>query len=259
MHKVWVIVDKEWAETVRNKLLLFSIGLPPILFVALSLFVLAMTGRGKMKPEEVKGFAHFLPGFDPTEIFQTVMVNQFLTLYLIMPLFIPMTIAAFSIIGEKERRSLEPLLATPIQTWELLMGKVVAAVVPAVLATWLSFGIFCALAPLFVISDKVYKVIVSPMWLLAMGVLAPLFALLSVELGVIISSRVNDTRVAQQLSGLVVIPLIALGIAQTTGKIFFGWQSFLVASLLIAVIDGALLWLAVRLFGRETILVRWRW
>lgn len=259
MRKVFVIVDKEWAEAVRNKLLLFSVGLPPILFVALSLFTLAMIGREKVKPEEVKGFVQWLPGFNPTEIMQTVMMNYFLVLFLIMPLFIPMTIATFSIIGEKERRSLEPLLATPIQTWELLTGKVLAASVPAVLGTWLSFGIFCALAPFFVVSGKVYGMIVSPMWLLGMGVLAPLLALLSVELGVIISSRVNDTRVAQQIGGMVVIPFVALGIAQMTGKIFLGWESFLVASLLIAAIDGALLWLAVRLFGRETILVRWKW
>lgn len=259
MRKVFVIVDKEWVEAMRNKLLLFGIGLMPTLFVILSLFVLAMTGKEKVKAEEVKGFVHILPGFNPTEIIQTVMVNHFLMLYLIMPLFIPMTIACFSIIGEKERHSLEPLLATPIETWELLTGKILAATVPAVLVTWFSFGLFCAFSSLFVVSEKVYGMIVSPMWLLAMGLFVPLLALLSVELGVIISSRVNDTRLAQQIGGLVIIPLVALGIAQTTGKIFLSWQSFLFASLLVAVIDAVLLWLSVRLFGRETILVRWRW
>ena len=47
-----------------------------------------------------------------------------------MPAYIPLSIATFIIIGEKQARSLEPVLAAPIRTVELLAGKAIAALVP---------------------------------------------------------------------------------------------------------------------------------
>jgi len=57
-------------------------------------------------------------------------------------LIIPVNIAAYSVVGEKTTRSLEPLLATPITTAELLIGKNMAAAIPAVLATWAGFLLY---------------------------------------------------------------------------------------------------------------------
>src|SRR4029078_8835514 len=73
-------------------------------------------------------------------------VQQFLAFFLLMPAYIPLSIATFSIIGEKQARTLEPVLATPIRTVQLVTWKAIAALVPGVLAGWLTYVAFASLA-----------------------------------------------------------------------------------------------------------------
>src|SRR3970282_1605942 len=71
----------------------------------------------------------------PADCLQICLINQFLILFMMMPLIIPVAIAAYSIVGEKTTRSLEPLLATPITTEELPPANSLAAAIPAIVAT----------------------------------------------------------------------------------------------------------------------------
>ena len=61
--------------------------------------------------------------FTPSELAGAFAVQQFLVFFLLMPAYIPLSIATFSIIGEKQARTLEPVLATPVRTVELLAGQ----------------------------------------------------------------------------------------------------------------------------------------
>jgi ABC-2 type transport system permease protein len=260
LRRLVAIVDKEWAETVRNRLLLLTVFVMPAVLLLMPVVVLyAMRGE----PADARDVARYVEaspqyaGMDPTDVMQIVVVSQFLFFYLMMPSFIPMTVAAFSIIGEKQARSLEPLLATPASTLEILLGKTTAAVVPAVAVTWLSYCIFAA-ASYFVASPAVWQAIVAPLWITAMLVIAPLLAILSVFLGIVVSSRVNDTRIAQQIGGVVVLPIIGLALAQTTGLILVSVQGLALAALALAVVDVLALMLGIRLFQRDRILSQWR-
>jgi ABC-2 type transport system permease protein len=91
-----------------------------------------------------------------------------------------------------------------------------------------------------------------------MTLMVPLLTLLSVNLGVLISTRVNDIRVAQQIGGLIVVPVVAIGIAQVTGRVVLDDAPIVATSVALFVIDVALIALARVLFQRENILVRWR-
>ena len=95
-----------------------------------------------------------------------------------------------------------------------------------------------------------------PRWVLAILVMVPLLTLLSVTLGVLISTRVNDVRVAQQIGGLVVVPVVGLGIAQVTGRVVLDNQAFLQFTLILIAIDVAVFVLARLAFQRENILAR---
>ena len=86
----------------------------------------------------------------------------------------------------------------------------------------------------------------------------PLLTLLSVNLGILISTRVNDVRVAQQIGGLVVIPVVGVGIAQVTGRVVINNEAFFQFSLFLVVVDAAVFFLARIAFQRENILSRWR-
>ena len=107
-------------------------------------------------------------------------------------------------------------------------------------------------------SDRVFRVFMDPMWLVAMFVLAPLLTVMAVNVGIIVSSRTSDPHTAEQLGSLVILPLMILFIGPLTGFIMLSSTTFWISSLIVAVLDIGLVYLGVKLFQRETILTRWK-
>jgi ABC-2 type transport system permease protein len=264
---VMAVIENEWAQLRRNKIVIFTTIVPPILLVMVALSVLFLTTLLDLDLSKVAkgtpanmlgGSGSAVPGLSPADQVRATLLSPFLILFQMIPLVVPITIASYSIIGEKQSRSLEALLATPIRTWELLLGKALAAVLPGIIATWWTYVLF-ATAARFAVSDAVYtNIIVGPTWVLAVVLLTPLFSFLAVGCAIIISSRVKDPQSAQQLGSLVVLPLIGVLVAQVTGAVTLGLGSVLGTALLIGLVDVVLLGVAVRLFSRETILMNWR-
>ena len=265
MPKVTTIVRKEWKDIFRNRMVLFTTVLLPIIFIIIPIAIL-FTMRNA-SPEKIASELQDAPGLinhpmfaglPPNEMLQAVMVNQFMLFFLIIPLAIPVSMAAYGVVGEKQQKSLEPLLATPISVEEILLGKGLAAVLPAVAATWVSFLIFVVATRLIVPSDRVFATVVDPMWLVAIFVLAPLITVMSVTIGMIISSRVSDPRAAEQLSMLVMLPILGLFFLQIAGLVFVSLMTMFIGIALVLVADVVTLYLAVQIFQRETILTRWK-
>jgi ABC-2 type transport system permease protein len=257
--KVLAIVDKEIADARKNKMIVISMALVPILLVALTLgtafFMLKIPEE--MDGDEMSLIPPELRDMDPLHAFLILMNDQYLFYFLLIPMLIPVYIAAYSIIGEKETKSLEPLLATPISVWELLVGKSLAAVVPSVVLTWLSF-IVLIVGSYFIMPGPVFLALIRPVWIIGMALLSPLLALLSVFSGVIVSSRVNDPRAAQQVTGIFVVPIIALSLVVLAGKVFVNVPMVIMAAAITLALDCVVLYFAVKLFQRETILTRWK-
>ena len=107
-------------------------------------------------------------------------------------------------------------------------------------------------------SPAAVRAVTSPRWILAIIVMVPLLTLLSVNLGILISTRVNDVRVAQQIGGLVVVPVVGLGILQVTGRVVLNNESFAATGIFLLVCDALVFALARVAFQRENILSRWR-
>jgi ABC-2 type transport system permease protein len=192
------------------------------------------------------------------ECVQIFLVNQFMIMFLMMPLIIPVAIAAYSIVGEKTTRSLEPLLATPITTVELLTGKALASALPAILITWLCFAVFLLLMPLVGATPGLIQYVAGPIWLTAILVISPLMAIASVNLALIISSRVNDPRVAEQMASVLLVPLLGILFGQLAGIIILDMRLIVISILFMLALDTALILVGARLFQRETILTRWK-
>jgi ABC-type Na+ efflux pump permease subunit len=261
--KVGAIIEKEIADARKNKMILLSMALIPTLLVAMVLgtafFMLSAESADKasLGEDELSMIPPQLQDLDPQQAFLIILNDQFMFYFLLIPMMLPVYIAAYSIIGEKETKSLEPLLATPVSTGDLLVGKSLAAVLPAVLLTWLSFAVLI-IGGLVIMPKPVFLAMVRPVWLVGMGVLSPLLALLSVFSGVIVSSRMNDPRAAQQVTGIFVIPIIALSLVVLAGKLFLNVWLVVLSSAVVLVLDGLVLYFAVKLFQRETILTRWK-
>ncbi|MHB1844584.1 MAG: ABC transporter permease subunit [Deltaproteobacteria bacterium] len=258
--RVLVLLEKELREIRRSRGLLFSMSALPITMLPVPIVLVAGVAHAPLN--EVRNLLAFYFGravesADPRADLIGFIVRQCVALFMVMPLFIPVLIAAQSVAGEKERRTIEPLLASPLTAWEIVLGKSLAAVVPALGITWTAFAIFAVgvdwvLLPLFhrlVLPDAA--------WLFGVLVLAPLLCFLGNTVTVLVSSRVNDSRLAQQLSALIVVPLLALIVVQLTGVLFQGARLYLWIGAGAAVLDVLLFAIAVRLFDRQRILSRW--
>ena len=229
---VWTVLRREWYETIRNRLLMSTIILPPILLTVAPIVLASAVGAEQLPPELAQQILQQRPEwstFTPGELAGAFAVQQFLVFFLLMPAYIPLSIATFSIIGEKQARSLEPVLAAPIRTSELLAGKAVAALVPGLLAGWATYAIFVILASL-VYGPALFGVVTDPSWLAGVFLLGPAVGLSSVVAGVIVSARVNDPRVAQQIGGVVIVPVIGLVLLQATGTLLVGPAGYLLLS-----------------------------
>jgi ABC-2 type transport system permease protein len=263
MEKIKTIIRKEWAEVFKNKMVLFTVAFLPLLLTALPLGILIAMGGD----EGVAGATSEMPAqfnaLCPAELsggecFQVFMVSQFMIMFMLLPLAIPATISSYSIVGEKTTRSLEPLLATPITTAELLIGKSLSAAIPAVVATFVAFAIFALGAWIIVPNKDLLLALLDARWLLAVFVVGPLMALMAVAISVMVSSRVNDPRVAEQISMIVILPLLAVFFGQIAGVFIVNRQLVLVAAGVLLVLDVGLMRLAVSIFQREAILTRWK-
>jgi len=254
MNKVWLVLQKELRELLPQRVLLFSVSFIPLVLVVLSGFFLVYPLRGVRLP--VAASDPRLAGMSPMEIQQAFMGMEFRIILLFQSLIIPAVIAAYSIVGEKNNRTLEPLLAAPVRTWQLLFAKSLAALLPAIAVTWISGGIFIGeVAGLT--SPAVSAMVITPGWLTTLILTVPVMVLVPIALAVMVSSRVTDPRSASQLSSLVFILLLLVLEISGSALVMISVTEALVATAVFAALGAALLSIATRLFQREAILTRW--
>ncbi len=262
MKKIKTIIRKEWAEVFKKRMVLFTVIFFPLFMSVLPLIILYAMGGSAASSANAELPAQFQQFCKATmtagQCMQYYIVSEFMIMFMLIPLFVPVNIAAYSIVGEKTTRSLEPLLATPITTGELLAGKNLASVIPAVLATWVGFGIFAVGSLIITGGGALASALLDPMWLTAIFIAGPLMAVLSVNFAIMVSSRVNDPRVAEQLSAVVILPLLAVFFGQISGLFILNSTLIWILCIALVVLDAFMVYLAVRLFQRETILTRWK-
>jgi ABC-2 type transport system permease protein len=263
MDKIRAIIIKEWREVFKNRFVLFTVSFLPLLITAIPLGILYFS-RGAEDfggvstadlPSQFMSLCGDLGGGDCMLYY---IVTQFILLFMMVPVIIPMTIASYSIVGEKTTRTLEPLLATPVTTFQVLIGKGLAGVIPAVVTTWIGYLLYAAGAHLMVDNPAVVGKLFDPLWMTAIFIVGPLLSIMGVSIAVMISSRVNDPRVAEQISGIFVLPIVGLFLGQTTGFILVNQQFILWMAAVLLVLDSILFYFAVQIFQRETILSRWK-
>lgn len=251
---------KDFLDLRKNKGLLASmLALPAVMVVAPAGLVWAYA-RNPEDPN-LKIVAQYYDASVRAESAALFLVDKVLVdwfvVYLIMPVFVPILVSSHAVAGEKERRTLEPLLASPVTPLELLVGKSLASLVPSVLICLVAFALLCVGVDLAALPLKAGLVLPNAMWSFGVLVVAPLFAFFGNGIAVLISARVNDPRFAQQLSGLFVLPLVGLAAAQFGGFLKAGGAYYAGLAAFVLLLDVALLVAAARLFDRERLMTRW--
>ncbi|MEI7556964.1 ABC transporter permease subunit [Candidatus Chlorohelix sp.] len=262
MHRTLVIFRREWKEMRKNRTLLQTLAILPLILVLLPMglvvffnaVVLDFAEKNRA-PETVSSLG-LLSGDDNVRLLAGLVTICF-TFFLPLPAVLPMTIAANSVVNEKEKRSLEPLLATPVTTNEILWGKSLSAIVPGVVVTWGSFILLVVVLSL-VLKPNVFAKLDLLLWFAIIGFWSPALATWATLVGVAISSRAKDARAASQAGSLLVIPLIIFVFGVTLGFITVNWLIFVVGLLVWVAAAAITFWIAGKLFDRETILTRWK-
>jgi ABC-2 type transport system permease protein len=233
--RVGAIVRKELRDYRRNRFVLVSMTAMPLVFITLPLIQL------------------FVANAAVSSARLNDRIGLSLLYMLIIPVSMPAVLAGYAVVGEREQGTLEPILITPIRREEFLIAKALAAFLPTLVISYTVFGIFLAAAALFahpVIASAIY----AGTHVLVQLLFTPLLAGWAIWVGIAVSARSADVRIAQQLSvlgslpPLVIVALMSLNVITVSTGLALGLAAVLLA------VDG-LGWRAVAaMFDRERLL-----
>jgi ABC-2 type transport system permease protein len=182
------MVRKELRDYRRNRMTLFTMALIPLIFLLEPLIsILTLPARAAVP-----------------------LSKQHELLYMLgIPALVPSVIAATSIVNERLQGTLEPILTTPIRREELILAKALAPLIPAVVISYLVYGVFVIVIELFAHAGVAPALLQGPV--IAVQLLfTPLLALWAIWVGLAVSTRSTDVRAAQQLSVFGSLPLVIL-------------------------------------------------
>jgi ABC-2 type transport system permease protein len=183
-RRVRAIFRKELREYRRNGFIVLTMAIFPLIFLIQPLVV-----------------AFALPASEAARL-----SHGHLLLYMLgIPAIVPASVAAYAVVGERQQGTLEPVLTTPIRRDEFLLGKALAALVPSVAIAYAVYAFFLACVELFA-RPAVASALLRGPDLLAQLLFTPLLAGWSIWVGIAISARASDFRVAQQLGILASLP-----------------------------------------------------
>lgn len=213
------ILHKELRDYRRNRFVIGTMAAVPVLFIILpTIQLIAADATGKNLG---------------------VHVGLSLLYLLVIPVTMPSVVCAYSVVGEREQGTLEPVLATPIRREEFLIAKALAAFVPTLVIAYAVFGIFLAVAALFAHPAIVSAIDTGPHVLVQL-LFTPLLAGWAIWVGIAVSTRSTDVRVAQQLSvlgsipPLVIVALMSLNVISESTALAIGLAAALLAFDLLA-------------------------
>jgi ABC-2 type transport system permease protein len=232
--RVGAILHKELRDYRRNRFVIGTMAAVPVLFIILPTIQLIAANT--------------------TNKALSLRIGLSLLYLLVIPVMMPSVVCAYSVVGEREQGTLEPVLSTPIRREEFLIAKALAAFVPTLVIAYAVFGIFLALAALFAHPVIVSAIFTGP-HVLVQFLFTPLLAGWAIWVGIAVSTRSTDVRVAQQLSvlcsvpPLVIVALMSLNVISESTVIAIGLAAALLAFDLLA-------WrLVARMFDRERLVI----
>ena len=267
-EKALLVFKKDWREIRRNWQVILPVVVVPLMISGVLPVIIAVipslfTAQGS----SLNGFENLIESlprhvqeqlFGMTELQVMIFVMAvffFAPFFLIIPLMASSVISSDSFAGEKERKTIEALLATPISDGELFFGKMLVSFIPSMIITIVSFVTYTLvfdIATYGIFNGMLLLPTID--WILLIFGLAPTVALASIGLTVMISAKVKGFREAQQISVILLIPVLALVFGQASGALVFGSVVILALIGIFAVIDLVVFRVGVKLFRREEIL-----
>ena len=258
------IAEKDLSEVAKNRIavigavvlsVVFAIGFPLLITQ-----ITVISGGSDLSEFDTLSAiipAEQLAGLSPEQLPIVLILGYLIApLFLVLPLMLSCTIAAEAFVGEKERKTLEALLYTPATDAELFIGKALAALIPGIVFTWANFVIFAVVTNIagYPVMGRIW--FPTENWLALMIIVVPAVALLGVAATVIISTKVSTFMEAYQASGALVILIVMLGVAQSTGLLFLSPFVAVLVGLALFALDACLIRIGIRLVSRSELISR---
>lgn len=270
-RSIWAIARKDLMEVRQNKMAWGpAIALPVIFAVAMPVLFIILPQV--IPPEDIEremgDISTLLANLPPTmqTLFDGKSLEQMFAIYmagfmfapmlLMLPLMFSSVVGSDSFVGERERKTLEALLYAPTSDMELFLGKVLAAVLPAIALSWLTHALYIVVvnAASFPLFGEIWFPLDS--WWPMMFWLTPALAVLGISATVLISSRVKTFMEAYQMSGSLVLFVLVLVFGQISGVLILGSGTVLVIGTLVWAVDAALIYVSVSQFKRSALVAR---
>lgn len=264
MHKnEWALIKKDMLEILSSKQVVWPMIFVPLLFVLLFPAVLLIgaayvRGDSELLTEMAPLLAQLPQDYamlTPAQLLIKLAVDYiFPSFFLMIPIMSSGIIGASSFIGEKEHHTMETLLYTPISMEQLMRVKILGVFIPAYAVTLISFLVFAIIINIggvIYFNDLIFP---NVKWLLIIGWLAPAICLLSLIFTVLISARATTFQGAQQISGLLVLPIILVLIGQMSGLFILDDVVLIVLGGLLLVLDYFLIKRVARTFKPEKLI-----
>jgi ABC-2 type transport system permease protein len=264
VDRVLLVFRKDWLEVRRSWEVMTPILLIPLIF-SIAIPSLLLLIPGSSTSGGIESLVKILPaatqaeisGYTPSQAVAYVTLTfLFLPFFLLIPAMASSVIASDSFAGEKERKTMEGLLATPITDGELLLGKTMVAFVPSMIVTVAAFVAYSVIIDVLGLPLFGYFIMPTINWILVIFLLAPAVAVTGIAVTVIVSARVKGFREAQQLSAMIVVPIMGLFIGQALGFLLLEPTVILILFAVFVVLDFIILRIGLRMFQREEILSR---
>jgi len=270
-RSIWTIAKKDLKEVSQNKMawgpgivvpLVFAVFMP-LMFIILPQMVPVEDVQRELG--DLDAMLRAMPpalqalfeGKSLEQMFVLYMAGFMLApLFLIMPLMFSTVIGSDSFVGERERKTMEALLYTPTSDMELFLGKVLAAVIPAIGLSWITYVVYIIVVnvtsyPLF---GRIWFPL--PTWWPLMLWMTPALAVLGISATVLISSRVRTFMEAYQMSASLVVLVLALVAGQVSGVLFLGIGTTLIIGTVIWLVDAVLIYISVKNFKRSALVAK---
>jgi ABC-type Na+ efflux pump permease subunit len=258
IKKAFTLTRKELQESIKSKEVLWVIILMPLTFAivlpATIPLVSALTPIDAFPEQEFENFPALISDWDTLDdrgrflVFYTMI---FFETFLLLPMILPMVIAADTIAGERERKTIEALIATPLSTGEILLGKLMTTMIPSTLITWFSGIVFMVISDLSLYWEINRLVFPNTMSLVLLFGLSPFFSLIVTQTMIIVSTRASGMREAQQIGSLVILPLYSFVLGESALLLLASIYWTLGTSLLLLICTIILLLINLKIFSRD--------
>ena len=262
-RRLWAIIRKDLKEVLGTGQIVLPMIIVPLVFVIFLPSVVILSSGSLVKDPDTAQMIDNMPRFlteqlsgfsEQQMIAYFMLVFIFSSFFLIIPIMVSTLIAANSFAGEKERKTLEGLLYTPVTDMELVVGKILTAWMPSLAVSWLCFVIYAVVVN--VLGYRLFEGVFFPTanWFALMLVLVPAVAFASIALVVMISSKVRGFQEANQIAGALVLPLVLMTVGQFTGVVVFSTIIVIITGAAFAVADVILLLFILSVFHRDRLL-----